>query len=303
MRLINLATSRWAPVILQSTCRLLPARICYWIGDALTAIALRQKAFAITRALRTNMSVIQGIPEDDPRIDLLLKDLFRNLVRGYVDFFKAVGKGPEALYAACKFDPDLLEIITACRKKGQGLMLVGTHNCSFDLLLLSLRSYFPEVQALTLSNPQGSSVFMNEIRAQFGISVTPISRRSLRSAITRLRNGGVVAIAADIPLENGDELVFFGRKTKLPTGYVRLAMKSDSKIVVGTSQRMGPGAYRTKATLVPKPRCGNKGDQGGIRWAQKIMTILENYIRERPSEWFMPTALWVDEVGCQTGAI
>jgi lauroyl/myristoyl acyltransferase len=118
----------------------------------------------------------------------------------------------------------MMKIIEEYRSPGRGLILVGAHTCSFDILLLGLKEVFPSVQILRNADPQGSSRLMNEIRKEHGVMMTPISMRSLRQALTRLRQGGVVAIAADVPVEGGEELFFFGHESQLPVGHARLAL-------------------------------------------------------------------------------
>jgi lauroyl/myristoyl acyltransferase len=147
---------------------------------------------------------------------------------------------------------------------------------------------------LTKRDPKGSSMVMNEIRETFGIRVTPISTHSLREAVLRLKSGGVVVIAADVPVETGAEMTFFRRKTRLPTGHARLAAKTGAKMIVGTSQRISNGSYRAIGVQAHRPTPSGDRDHDVIRWAQHALFLLEGFIRERPYEWFMPSPLWPD---------
>jgi lauroyl/myristoyl acyltransferase len=158
--------------------------------------------------------------------------------------------------------------------------------------MLALLEYFPSIQALTNSNPKGSSKVMNDLRAQYGFEITPISSAALRKAITRLRNGGVVAIANDVPVANGDDLVFFGERCDLPVGHARLAQMTDAQMVVGASFQLGDGLYQAKAKIVPPPVSSASKSQKIQQWAQDALTATEGFIRQKPDEWLMPHPLW-----------
>jgi lauroyl/myristoyl acyltransferase len=294
MNWIDVTSSSWGPKWVRALCSVLTRTQAYHIGDWLTSYMAHRKELPLVKGLHANMAVVLGLPEAHPRVHDAFKQLFRNMVRGYVDLYKAIEKGPPGVFAACEFDETLLDSMDACRTTGQGLVLVGAHSCSFDLLLLALTEHFSEVQALTKSDPKGSSAVMNEIRQNFGIRVTPISVRALREAVQRLKSAGVVVLAADVPVETGAEMIFFRRKTRLPIGHARLADKTGAKMIVGTSQRVSDGSYRVLGAEAHRPAPSGNRDRDVIRWAQHALFLLEGSIRERPYEWFMPTSLWSD---------
>jgi len=144
--------------LVRTLCNLLPRSQVYQLGDRLTASIVHHKENTLVNGLRTNLVAVYGLPEEHPRVHHLALSLFRNLVRGYVDLYKALEEGSQGVFASCEFDDGLLEAVDGCLASGQGLVLVGAHSCSFDLLLLALTRYFPEVQALTRSDPKGCSI-------------------------------------------------------------------------------------------------------------------------------------------------
>ncbi|MCZ6531094.1 MAG: hypothetical protein O6949_12325, partial [Chloroflexi bacterium] len=120
----------------------------------------------------------------------------------------------------------------------------------------------------------------------YGMQLTPITSASLRTAVRHLRKGGIVGIAADVPTQYGAMLTLFGRPCQLPIGHTRLAAATNSAIVVGVSQRIGPGQYRGFGIEVHS----NGGDEED--WAASTLKVLERHIVARPREWFMPPPLW-----------
>jgi lauroyl/myristoyl acyltransferase len=148
------------------------------------------------------------------------------------------------------------------------------------------------VQILTKADPQGSSQFMSRLREEQGFLVTPLSVGSLRQATERLRQGGVVAIAADIPVESGEPLTFFGRASQLPVGHTRLAMDTGSQVLVGVSHRVADGTYRAEVALAPRPQSSGDRKQDAVLWAQASLRLMEACIRRWPHEWLMPAPVW-----------
>ena len=292
MNLIALATSRWGPSLVMSLCRLLPRSSIRYLGGWLSSYLAGQRDLEFVRNLRSNVAVIHGLPEEDANIDRAVAQLLYNAIMSYADFFRLVQVGPERARVACELDPSMKQIVSECLATGQGLVLVGAHMCSFDILMLGLREVFPSVQVLTNANPEGSSRVMNQIRQEQGIEVTPISVRSLRQALSRLREGGVVAIAADLPVEFGEELTFFGRTSQLPVGHTRLALDTGAQILVGVSHRVGEGAYQAEVVLAPRPESTGDRKRDGIHWAQEVLSRLEGFIRVWPDEWLMPVPVW-----------
>jgi lauroyl/myristoyl acyltransferase len=292
MNLVSLATSRLGPSLVMFLCRVLPGHQIYRLGNWISSYVSRQHELPFVRALRANMAVVRGLPEDHPDVEDAVRRLILNALLSYADFFRAVQAGAEEAIAMCELDPSMMQTIEECRSADRGLILVGAHTCSFDILLLGLEEVFPSVQILSNADPQGSSRVMNEIRKGHGIEMTPISMRSLRQAVTRLREGGVVAIAADVPVEGGEELVFFGHESQLPVGHARLALGTGAQILVGVSHRTGEGSYRADLALAPQPESTGDRKQDAIRWAQGSLSVLEGFIRRRPEEWMMPVPVW-----------
>ena len=292
MSLVSLATSRLGPMLVMFLCRVLPGSLLHRLGRWISGYVSRQHELPFVRALRVNMAVVLGLQEDHPDVDDAVRRLILNALLAYADFFRAVQADPEEATAMCELDPSMMQTIEECRSADRGLILVGAHTCSFDILLLGLKEVFPSVQILSNADPQGSSRVMNEIRREHGIEMTPISHRSLRQAVRRLRQGGVVAIAADVPVEGGQKLVFFGHESHLPVGHARLAQSTGAQMLVGVSHRIGEGSYRADIALAPQPESTGDRKQDVVRWAQDSLSMLEAFIRRWPEEWMMPVPVW-----------
>jgi lauroyl/myristoyl acyltransferase len=289
---ITLATSRWGPSLVMMLCRVLPRSAIRRLGRWLSAYLSRRDDLPFIRALEANQSVVLGLPEGHPRVRRAVARLLENTIASYADLFRLVQGGAEEGCIACEIDPQMRQAIESCLASGQGLILVGAHMCSFDILLLGLRQILPEVQILSNADPQGSMRFMNRLRTEQGLLVTPLSVASIRQAVERLRRGGIVAIAADIPVDSGELLTFFGRSSQLPVGHTRLALGTGARVLVGVSHQVAEGTYRAEVALAPQPESSGDRKQDVVSWAQSSLHLLEGFIRRWPQEWMMPLPVW-----------
>ncbi len=259
----------------------------YALVSALASVLAR---FLVRRGhfqgLRSNLAVIHGLPQDSQNLEKRVIENLHNAFICYVDFFVIACRGPQAIDAACDLDPTSLRLIKNYVEQGKGVVLVAPHSTSLDIFMLAMSRHFPGIQALTLAQPPLNTRIMNRLRGKYGMQLTPITSSSLRTAVRRLRNGGIVGIAADVPTPYGAQLSLFGKPCLLPIGHTRLAASTDSAIVVGVSQRIGPGQYRGFGIEV-QPQGSDEED-----WAAGIIEVLEEHILARPQEWFMPPPLW-----------
>jgi lauroyl/myristoyl acyltransferase len=238
------------------------------------------------------MAIVLGLPKTDPRVNNAVVRAIENGLYSYIDLFRALSSKPGQIRDVCGLDHAVVESVKACLANKRGLLLVGAHMCSFDLFLLGLTTLVPSAQLLSNADPKGSSKTMNRIRARQGLNLTPISMQSLRKAMTTLKDGGVVAIAADIPAENGEELGFFGHRSRLLVGHVRLAQKADAEIAICAPHRLGAGRYRVQTKIVPRPTGISDQRLEMLRWAQDTLQVLETFISQWPDQWLMPQPVW-----------
>jgi KDO2-lipid IV(A) lauroyltransferase len=241
-----------------------------------------------------NLRQVVGPQADEKTLHRLVRRAFRNTARNNYELWHAVSRGPEALRAAVYFPPDVWPHVEAARQRGKGLIIAGTHTGNFDLGILALALHGLEMQVLGLADPPaGGFNLMDQMRTRAGIHLTSISVPALREAIKRLRAGGAVLTGVDRPVGGAETTVeFFGRPALLPTGHVRLALKTDAAILVAGPYRDAQG--RTVARLSPPLEMTYTGDpqedlQTNMR---RVAAWLEEFIRPRPEQWGMFVPVW-----------
>ncbi len=300
MNLVRIGKSHMGAQAAFALARGLPRPTAYALGDRLFEGIARRPKVDFMRGLRINLAVAHDRPLDDPEIARVVLRLFRHTSRSYIDFARAAAAGPAAVAAKCRLSPRLYALLEQAAITERGLVVVGAHTCSFDFLLIALSRWCPDLLALTQARPTGSSILMNNLRRRLGLQLAPISPASLRDALTLLRRGGIVGIAADVPVRDGEELGFFSRPAHLSTGYARLALAAGTDVVVGICHRAGQDDYEIVGERVPPPGEPQSRRGAAHNWAQACLARLEGLLQRWPDEWLMPEPLW--DAGAVPGA-
>jgi len=258
---------------------------------AATIIAHRKPEVYWT--VRANLRQILGLEADDATLHRMTYQVFLHAGQTYYDFFHALGQPKEVLAAAVHIPEEVISLVRSETARGQGVLLLATHMSNFDLLGLSVGVRGLPIQILTLANPRTGFHLLNRLRAEAGFEVTPITPQSLRAAIQRLRNGGIVLTGVDRPIPNDQELTeFFGQPAYLPLGPVRLALITDALVMVGSCYYEPNKGYALRVT--GPLQMIHTGD----RWRdirtniRRLADIVEEHVRARPEQWMMFHRLW-----------
>jgi KDO2-lipid IV(A) lauroyltransferase len=277
--------------------RILPRQFTLWVADRIAARVARQADTAMVVAIRSNQSVVRGLPEDDPKIIEAVESVLRNTMRSYISLFEAMKGGFETLAAVATPDEGMLETIDEILEQGGGLLYVGAHTIGLDHLLIYFGGLDYHTQVLAYPEVMPSYQAQNDLRRSFGLNIAPVSYQSLRAAITYLKEGGVVVTAADRPDASGIFMEFFGKPAWLPIGHVRLALKTKAPIMVGVTYSVEVGKYRAKSLGVIRLEQFEGHPDPEQEIAQQVIQMIEGFIRDHPDEWWMFHRVWPDGDG------
>ncbi len=269
-----------------------------WIGHTLArliswGICLFRPA--VYRVVTANLRHVLGPDATAREIRATACRLFYHAGQTYYDFYHILNAPKETLPDLIPLDAPLMEMIAAERARGRGVLLVVAHASNFDLAALSLGARGLSAQVLSLSTPPSGFVILNRIRAQAGHEITPITPQSLRQAIRRLREGGLVVTALDRPVpEEGPDVALFGEPSYLGTGPARLALTAEAAVLVVSCYHVPRQGYRIAVVgPVEIARSGNR-QQDIDDNMERFAAILEELVRPRPEQWLMFYPVWPD---------
>ncbi len=296
MGIVELAADPRATVLAARLVRMLPLRVGLSLADLLARRAAAQVNTPTIRALRHNQAVVRGLPYDDPSLDDAAFKALQITARGYVYLFKKLDESVESKRALCAIDQQTIDTLLPYHLSGRGLFVVGFHLAGFDQVVISLGTYGFPLLGLTYADPTAVYQFQNQVRINSGVNMLAITPQSLRQALRYLRQGNAVMTACDRPDPDGEELLFFGRKARLPVGHARLALHAGVPLAVAITTRTGEGTYHATLLDLIEPQRTGDDNQDAIDLAQRVITGFEGYLRQHPEEWLMYFPVWENEM-------
>ena len=273
----------------------MPPRVGYGLARIAAGVIARRKP-EVYWTVHANLRQILGPEADDLALHRMTHQVFFHAGQTYYDFFHAIGQPKEVLAKAVPIPDEILAFARAETARGQGVLVLAAHMSNFDLLGLSMGARDLPIQILSLANPQAGFHLLNYLRATAGFEVTPITPQSLRTAIRRLKSGGIVLTGVDRPIPEDRELVeFFGRPAYLPVGPVRLAMMTGALVIMASCYYEPDKGYALKVTEpLEMIRTGDRR-RDILANVSRVADILEEHVRARPEQWMMFHRFWPEQ--------
>jgi phosphatidylinositol dimannoside acyltransferase len=288
----NIINGPMGILFLLSVTSILPSKAGYWLADILGNTIANSRNSSIVRAVRANQLVVSGYQPASQDLDKLTREVFINHGRCLYDFYRYV-KDPARVNQMVTLDDKFLECIKNSRSQNTPQILLMPHFSNYDLAARAAALNGLTMQVLSYPNPGRSYHWQNKFRNFEGIEVTPISISSLRSAIKRLERGGTILTGIDRP-DGGDGCrpTFFGRPASLPTGFIRLAIKTGIPVSVILCSTAPVGHYRLS---VSDPIFMRKNENSNLEEklnAEAVLSRIEDLIRSNPGQWSMFYPVW-----------
>jgi KDO2-lipid IV(A) lauroyltransferase len=264
-------------------------RLSWWAAGAICRLKP-----ALYRIVQSNLGPVLGEKVDRQTLERTTRGVLHTAIRGYFDLFRALRLSEEEMIALVDVPDATISAARSLWNRKGGSLIVFLHLGSFDLGGHAIVHYLPEMQLLTLPDPPPGFEMLNESRRRTGITVTPLSSTALRQAIKLLRRGGVVSLAGDRPVSDLDEpFPFFGHPARLPSGHVRLALKTGAVVSIAYCT-LSPETQRYTMNLEPPMemvRTGNRDEELQLNM-ERILAALERIIRRWPEQWQMLVPVW-----------
>jgi len=273
-----LAISRWLPPA--------PAEVLIRI---ITRVLVTAKP-ANYRGASDNLRHMLPVGTSEREHQRTLYRLFYNATKSYYHLFHnlAFSNDPRTFRPPVRMSDDVRCFVDQAVKTGRGLFIAGSHTSNFDLAGIALTQYLPKpVQVLSIADPTSGYKLMNRMRTNDNGFVTPITPASLRDAIQRLRDGGIVMTGTDHPIVGANSpLTFFGHTAYLPTGYMRIPLMTDALVMTLVTHYDGE-VYRIVGNRAMElERTGDRAHDIKTN-AQRVLSQLEAFIRRAPDQWMV----------------
>lgn len=243
------------------------------------------------RAVINNIKQVQGDEKDAKRLAL---KMYHNFGLYLVDFFRFAIINHEYI----KNNVEIIgkNYLEEALSKGNGVIALTAHLGNWELggAVTALSGYKIAGVALPHKDKRVDD-FFNRQRNVKGLEVIPVGI-AVRKCFQCLKENRILALVGDrdFSVNNfGLGVKFFGKEAKLPKGPASLALKTGAAILPGFMLRKEGLKFKL---VFDRPIYAEKtkevDDKGIENLMKEYVPILERYIKENLTQWFMFREFW-----------
>lgn len=282
------------------------ARVLSWIvllipGPIRDGIAYRagSLAYRLSKEYRqnveSNVRVVTHRNYNDAEVRELTRAIFLTNALNFSDLLTLAWRSRNWFAKRTQLVTGGWEIVDKVREEGNGVIFVSAHVGCFDFIGQAVSAHgYP----LTIVTGRTTSRFVFDgvtwLRGRRGATLVEPTPSGVRKVIRALRNNEAVVFVADRDFfENGHEVEFFGHKTTLPPGPVRIARDTGAQIVPMFTRRSSTGhEVRIGEPLRIEKTRDVKADVA--RGMKQLVPVLEHGIASCVEQWVMFQRVWPD---------
>lgn len=170
-----------------------------------------------------------------------------------------------------------------CASDGRGAVLLSAHYGNWELLALGAGMAAPEPISVVVTE-QNDFGELERTRTAFGNRLIPTGRGA-RGAASVLVGGGAVAMLADQSARGGEpRLPIFGVDVPWFSAPARLALRFDTRVIVGYAERRSDGGYHVHLREIRHDDLPDS-NEGVEALLGRYVETLEQAVRDRPEQW------------------
>lgn len=286
IRSLKLTAYRAAAALLPRVPRRTGLQVAAGLGS-LTAYA----ALGPRRVVESNLRRVLG-PVPTAQIRATARGVFRQTAKNYFDFFRL----PRLSLAEVEHLVQVQGEATFwdVYRAGRGIVLLTAHLGTVDAAAQVFAAR--RVEVLILVEPIDPPKLLDlvaGIRRSHGIQIEVARAAGVRRAIGFLRQGGVVVIVGDQPIQgHGEWISFFGEPARLPVGAVELAVRTGADLLPAYSIRNPDDSFTV--FVDPPLTLARTGDRKQLTTQnlQLARDNLEKFIRAYPDQWVVFRPVW-----------
>lgn len=288
----------------RTSLSILIARVLSWIvllipAPFRNAIAERggSLAYRLSHGYRqnveANLRVVTGRDHNDVEVRELTRAVFVTNALNFSDLLTLAWRSRNWFAKQTRIVTGGWDTVDKAREEGKGVILVSAHIGCFDFIGQAVMAHgYP----LTIVTGRTTSRFVFDgvtwLRGRRGATLVEPTPSGIRTVIKALRRNEAVVIVADRDFfENGHQVEFFGHKTTLPPGPVRIARDTGAPIVPIFTRRGSSGhEVRISEPIRIEKTRDVKADVA--RGMKKLVPELEHGIASCLEQWVMFQRVW-----------
>jgi len=276
-------------MFLSRVIRLLPYGAILFLGKILGNLYYLLIKKQRERAVAQMMPALQ-ISEVEAR--KLVRKSFVNLARNVLDILYMPNLNEKNLSEYIKIDH--LERMTDALAEGHGVVVLTGHIGTWEWLSAAFTLNGLPVTAIAKLQPnQEYSRVLDDLRATINVEIFNRGTSELLAAGRALKKGKILGFLADQDGGPGGAFInFLGKVASTPMGPAVFSKKFHSPVLPAFILRQEDGRHLVK--ILEVMHFEDTGDTDGdlFRFTEKMTKILEQVIRENPTQWLWFQKRW-----------
>jgi lauroyl/myristoyl acyltransferase len=277
--------------------RALPLPIRYWIADRLGDV-LYTLSPGYRKNVLSNLAHVHRFAGKPAPTLRDVRTVFRVSSRNWADLLIVPGRTEQEFRSDVRLSTESLAHIDDAIARGNGCVIVTAHLGAFDVVGHYLHAIGYKLTIVT-GRTTARIVFdgVTYLRQSNGLELVEATPSGVRKAIHTVRQGNCAVIVSDRDFfQNGVDVNFFGERTTLPPGAIRIARDTGAAIVPVYGRRADVGHEITihKPILVPKSSDLKADLAIGM---ERVVESMQTAISAVPDQWVMFQSVWPSEPG------
>jgi lauroyl/myristoyl acyltransferase len=243
------------------------------------------------RAALDNYAAALGRESSDPEVARVARRAFQNYGRMLMDFLLLGDLTRDDLVKRMSIEGR--EHLDAALALGRGAIMAVPHMGSWDMAGSFGGVLGYPISAVAERFPGSLNAAVVRTRQRFGLNVIALGRSAVRAITQALQANGVVALLCDLEQGPGVTVRFFGRRSIVPGGPAAIALKTGAALLPACQYATSPGRYHVHMDPALTWSAGETKE----RLMQHVVTRFEDFIRERPDQWYAFRPIFASDVG------
>lgn len=241
------------------------------------------------RAVDQMMPALQ-ISEEKAR--KLVRESFVNLARNVLDILYMPNLNEENLHEYIEIDH--LERMQEAIAEGHGVVVLTGHVGTWEWLSAAFTLNGLPVTAIAKPQPnQQYTDLLNDLRATIHVEIFSRGTSELLAAGRALKKGKILGFLADQDAGPGGAFIeFLGKTASTPMGPAVFSNKFHSPVLPAFILRRPDGRHRVVIGEVLRYEDTGDTDRDLYEFTRKMTQILEQVIRENPTQWIWFQKRW-----------
>lgn len=245
----------------------------------------------LTRALSHNIRHVLGPEASEAEVQAVVRQMCVNIAKGHYDLFHLSRLTPDQIKDMTQVEGK--EHFEQALARGKGVIVVTAHLGNVDVMGQLPAAYgVPMLGPVMRVQPERLFQYTLRLRQLHGLRLLPLDG-PLLEVYRALKRGEIVGLPCDRGIaDNSRPIEFFGALARLPSGPIRLALRTGATLLPAFALRQPDDTFRVQVEPALELRTSGDREADVVAGMKKVVAILERYISRYPEQWLVAAPVW-----------